>query len=73
MRLERQSVHAFLAQAEIAPAKAAQVLDPRRLEPDQVGSVVGDALGIRLGEADCYGTCEFEVGHLPVSIAAAVA
>ena len=69
MSLERQGVDAFLAEAEVAAAEPAQVLDPRRLEPDEVGGVVGDALRVRLRKADGHVVRELEVGHA-LSIAA---
>jgi hypothetical protein len=36
----------------VAAVEPAEVLDPRGLEPDEVRGVVGDALRVRLGEAD---------------------
>ena len=63
MSLERQGVDAFLAEAEVAAAEPAQVLDPRRLEPDEVGGVMGDALRVRLRKADGHLVRELEIIH----------
>ena len=50
--LDRERLDALLAQRGVAPAEAGEVVDARDLEPDEVLGVVGDALRIRLGEAD---------------------
>jgi NAD-dependent deacetylase len=50
--LGRRRLDALLAQSLVPAVEAAQVLDPRRLEPDEVRGVVGDALRVGLGEAD---------------------
>jgi NAD-dependent protein deacetylase/lipoamidase len=47
-----EGLDSALAQRRVAAGKAAEVVDAGDLEPDQVGGVVGDALGVRLGEAD---------------------
>ena len=61
VRLERQRVDSLVAQLEVTAPEAAQVLDPRRLEPDQVRGVVGDALRVRLGEAHRHVVGELEI------------
>lgn len=50
--LGRRRFDALLAKPLVAAVETAQVLDPRGLEPDEVGGVVGDALRVRLREAD---------------------
>ena len=65
VRLERQGVDALAAELEVAAPEAAQVLDPRRLEPDEVRGVVGDALRVRLREAHRHLVGELEVAHRP--------
>jgi hypothetical protein len=60
VRLDRHRFDALLAQRRVAAAEARQVVDARDLEPDQVLGVVGDALGIRLGEADANVGVEVE-------------
>jgi hypothetical protein len=59
--LERESIDAFLPEPRIAAAKPAQVLDPRHLEPDEIRRVMGDSLGIGLGEADGHVVREREL------------
>jgi hypothetical protein len=63
VRLERQRVDPFFPQSEVAASEAAQVLDPRRLEPNEIGRVVRDALGVGLGKADDELGREVELGH----------
>ena len=70
VRLQGQSVDAFLPQGQVATAKTAQILDPRRLEPDEIGRVMGDSLGIRLGKANGDVICKTP-RHARASIAAA--
>ena len=65
--LERQCVDPLVAQLEVAAPETAKVLDPSRLEPDQVRGVVGDALRVRLCEAHCHFVRELEVAHRRVA------
>src|SRR5215210_8372524 len=52
-RLDGRRVHAVLLDESLVAAREPpEVRDPGDLEPDQVGGVVGDALGVRLAEAD---------------------
>src|SRR5581483_3204196 len=52
MRLGRQRLVAVRLQAAVAVAEAREVVDPRDLEPDEIGSVVRHALRVRLREPD---------------------
>ena len=70
MGLEGQRVDSLPPQPEINGSETAQILDYRRLEPDEVGGVVGDALRVRLREADGHVVRELEVRQSPRSIAA---
>ena len=49
-RLEHKRLEPAVAQALVAARVRAQVLDARDLEPDEVGGVVRDALGVGVGE-----------------------
>ena len=61
--LERQRVDAFLAQTEVAAGEAAQVLDSRHFEPDEISRVMRDPLGVGLREANGDLGREVEVAH----------
>lgn len=52
MGLDRQRLDALLPQRRVPAAEAREVVDAGDLEPDEVLGVVGDALRVRLGEAD---------------------
>jgi hypothetical protein len=52
VRLDRHRLDAVLPKRRVAASKAIEVVDARDLEPDEVFRVVGDALRVRLGEAD---------------------
>jgi hypothetical protein len=52
VRLDCERLDTLLAKRGIAPAEPRQVVHPCDLEPDEVLGVVGDALGIGLGEAN---------------------
>jgi len=55
VRLEDERLDAAVAERLIAAGERAQVLDARDLEPHEVGGVVGDALGVRVGESHPHG------------------
>ena len=65
--LERQRVDSLLAQTEVAAAEAPQVLDPRRLEPDEISRVMRDSLGVGLREANGDLGREVEFAHRRVA------
>jgi hypothetical protein len=52
VRLDRHRLDAVLPKRRVAASKAIEIVDARDLEPDEVFRVVGDALRVRLGEAD---------------------
>jgi len=55
-----RGLDAGVPESLVAAGELPEVLDPRGLEPDEVGGVVGDALCVGLGEA--HGDLELE-GH----------
>jgi hypothetical protein len=52
VRLDRHRLDAVLPKRRVAALKAIEIVDACDLEPDEVFRVVGDALRVRLGEAD---------------------
>jgi hypothetical protein len=60
VHLGGRGLDAGVPQSLVAAGEPPEVLDPRGLEPDEVGGVVGDALRVGLGEAN--GDLELE-GH----------
>ena len=52
VRLGRQHLVPLRLQTFVSAAKAGEVLDASNLEPDEVGGVVGDPLGVGLREPD---------------------
>ena len=73
MRLEHDRLDARVAQPLIAAGVLIQVIDARHLEPDEVVRVVGDALRIRLCEADPHLRCETEPMHEGAMLAEVIA
>jgi NAD-dependent deacetylase len=63
VRLQDERLEAFVAQPLVAVRELLEVLDARHLEPDEVARVVGDPLGVRLGEANADLGCETEPVH----------
>jgi NAD-dependent protein deacetylase/lipoamidase len=51
VRLDRQRLEALVANRLVAAGEPGEVVDARDLEPNEVGGVVGDSLGVGLGEA----------------------
>ncbi len=62
-RLDGQGLDALPPQSRVAAVEAGQVVDAPTLEPDEVGGVMRDALGVRLGEADAHVRGEIEGVH----------
>ena len=63
VRLQHDRLDAEVAQLLIAAGVPLQVVDARDLEPHEVVRVVGDALRVRLREADTHLGCETEPMH----------
>ena len=73
VRLEYDRLDARVAQALVAPRIAREVVDARDLEPHEVVRVVGDALRVRLCEADTHLRCETEAMHEGAMLAELIA
>jgi hypothetical protein len=52
VRLGHERLDPRLAERAVAAGVVLEVVDAADLEPDEVGRVVRDPLGVRLGEAD---------------------
>jgi hypothetical protein len=62
-RLEDERLDSLVAQRLVPAREGPQVLDAGDLEPDEIGGVVRDALGVGLREADAHGNGERKAFH----------